>query len=312
MAKKNIPINIGRNKRVIQLNGIYPPVPTPFDEKERIMPGALKNNLSLLSRFNLRGFVLMGSNGEYVMLTEEEKVQVMETAREAIPPSKLMIVGTGGQYTGEVLRLTRRAAEIGADAALVINPSYYRGLMTREVLINHFNIIADGSPIPIIVYNMPACTGMDLDVETILALSRHPHIIGMKDSSGNVVKMAAIRQQAGPGFQILAGSGGFLLPALSVGAIGGIMALANIAPAHCIAICQYYLEGKHRESRELQVRMIELNTAITSRWGVPGLKAALDSIGLYGGPARLPLLPLPDEIKRDLENILVESGIKED
>jgi len=303
--------NIRSRKRIFQLNGIYPPVPTPFNEDEQIAVEALRGNLAFLNRFALRGFVVLGSNGECVMLTEEEKILVMETARAAIPPNKLMIAGTGCQSTGETLRLTKKAAKIGADAALVITPSYYRNLMTTEALINHFRIIADESTIPILLYNMPACTGIDLDAETVLTLARHPNIMGMKDSSGDVVKIAEIRQKAGPAFQVLAGSGGFLLPALSVGAIGGIMALANIAPAQCIAILQLFLERRQKEARELQVLMIPVNSAITSRWGVPALKAAMDSIGMYGGPVRLPLLPFPDDFRQHLESILAESGIKE-
>ncbi|UCH96460.1 MAG: dihydrodipicolinate synthase family protein [Candidatus Aminicenantes bacterium] len=301
--------NFESSKRVLLLDGIYPPIPTPFDDRGRIAVNALESNLQFLDQFKLRGFVVLGSNGEYVMLSEEEKLLVMETARAAIPADKLMIAGTGCQATGETLNLTKKAADIGADAALVITPSYYTRLMTPEALINHFHIIADDSPIPILIYNMPACTGIDLDEETLSVLGRHPNIIGLKDSSGNVTKMGTIRQQVGPGFQILAGSGGFLLPALSVGAIGGIMALANIVPNACIAIRQYYLEGRQTQARELQLRMIPVNTAVTSRWGVPALKAAMDILGMYGGPVRLPLLPISNEIRKRLNSILVNSGL---
>ena len=297
-------------KSIIQLEGIYPPIPTPFDQEGRIAIEALKNNLAYLDRFDLRGFVVLGSNGEYVMLTEEEKLRVLETARAAIPPGKLMIAGTGCQATGETVNLTKKAGEIGADAALVITPSYYRRQMTPGALIRHFHTAADHSPIPLLIYNMPACTGIDLDAETISILARHPNIIGLKDSGGNVVKMGAIRRQAGPEFQILAGSGGFLLPALSVGAVGGVMALANIAPAQSIAIHRYFLEGKQKEARDLQVRMIPVNAAVTSRWGIPALKSAMDSLGLYGGPVRPPLLPISDEIRQQLDSILKEGNIK--
>jgi 4-hydroxy-2-oxoglutarate aldolase len=298
------------NKRMLLLDGIYPPIPTPFDGKGMVSVEALKSNLLFLNQFDLRGFVVLGSNGEYVMLSEEEKLLVMETARTVLPEDKLIIAGTGCQSTAETLHLTERAAEIGVDAALVITPSYYRRQMTPEVLIHHFNTIADDSPIPILIYNMPACTGIDPDAETISFLARHPNIIGLKDSSGDVTKIAAIRQQSGPGFQILAGSGGFLLPALSVGAIGGIMALANIAPHACIAIRRYHLEGRQLEARELQLRMVPVNSAVTSRWGVPGLKAAMEMIGMYGGPVRLPLMPVSEEIRKQLNSILVNSGLK--
>jgi 4-hydroxy-2-oxoglutarate aldolase len=302
--------NFKNSKRMLLLDGIYPPIPTPFDGKGKVSVEALKSNLSFLDQFDLRGFVVLGSNGEYVMLSEEEKLSVMKTARAVLPADKLVIAGTGCQSTAETLHLTGKAAEIGADAALIITPSFYRRQMTPEVLINHYNTIADDSPIPILLYNMPACTGIDLEVETISSLARHPNIIGIKDSSGDVTKLASIRQLSGPGFQILAGSGGFLLPALSVGAIGGIMALANIAPNACIAIRRYHLEGRQVEARELQLRMVPVNTAVTSRWGVPALKAAMEMIGMYGGPVRLPLLPISEDIRRQLNSLLVNSGLK--
>jgi 4-hydroxy-2-oxoglutarate aldolase len=302
--------NFKTNKRMLLLDGIYPPIPTPFDGKGRVSIEALKRNLLFLNQFDLRGFVVLGSNGEYVMLSEEEKLLVMETARTVLPADKLIIAGTGCQSTGETLHLTEKAAEIGVDAALIITPSYYRRLMNPEVLIHHYNTTADDSPIPILIYNMPACTGIDLDAETISFLARHPNIIGLKDSSGDITKIASIRQQSGPGFQILAGSGGFLLPALSMGSIGGIMALANIAPNECIAIRRYYLEGRQIKARELQQRMVPVNSAVTSRWGVPALKAAMEMIGMYGGPVRLPLMPISEEIRKQLNSILVNSGMK--
>jgi 4-hydroxy-2-oxoglutarate aldolase len=297
--------------QVIQLNGIYPPIPTTFDAKGRLALEPLQQNIVALSQQDLRGFVVLGSNGEYVMLTEQEKYLVLDAARQAIPPDMLMIAGTGCQSTGETLDLTQKAAELGADVALVITPHYYRKHMTAQVLINHFNTIADHSPIPILIYNMPACTGIDLAEDVIEFLARHPNIIGIKDSSGNVIKMAALRQKVGPGFQILAGSGSFLLPALSVGAIGGVLALANIAPKQCISIYQHYQQNKRQKARDLQVQMVPVNTAVTAKWGIPGLKAAMDAMEMYGGPVRLPLLPLSKEQKQELDGILVQGGVKE-
>lgn len=299
---------------VIRLDGIYPPVPTAFDKEDRIAAGPLAKNIEALNKFDLRGYIILGSNGEYVMLSPEEKLTVLKTAREAIPNDRLMIAGTGCQSTGETVDLTKKSAETGADAALVITPYYYRKLMTPRVLINHFRTVADASPIPILIYNMPACTGIDLDVETIVELSGHPNIIGLKDSGGNVVKIGGIcrqlRNQPGSGFQVLAGSAGFLLPALTVGAVGGVLALANIAPAQCIDIYKYYLEGRSAEARELQCKMIPVNTAVTAKWGVPALKAAMDTLGLYGGPVRLPLQSISQDVHQQLENVLKTGELK--
>jgi 4-hydroxy-2-oxoglutarate aldolase len=300
---------IQTDNKKLNLEGIYPPIPTPFDEKGQITVNPLKDNLAFMNRFDLRGIVVMGSNGEYVMLSEKEKILLMETARAAIPSDKLMIAGTGCQSTVETIDLTRKAAEIGANAALVITPSYYRKAMTPEALSVHFRAVADASPIPVILYNMPANTGIDLEAETIAALAQHPNIIGIKDSGGNIVKMADIRRMAGPGFQVLAGSAGFLLPALSVGAVGGVLALANIAPARSIAIHKYFLEGNQTDALNLQLLMIPVNIAVTARWGIPALKASMDFLGLYGGPVRPPLMPLPEETRKLLKTILTESGI---
>jgi 4-hydroxy-2-oxoglutarate aldolase len=298
-----------KNTGVIQLQGIYPPISTPFADNGDVAIEALKNNLSFLNRFDLRGYIVMGSNGEFVMLSHEEKTLVMETARHAIPPNKLMIAGTGCQSTRETVELTSTAAKIGADAALILPPFYYKKLMTPAVLTQHFFTVADSSPIPILIYNMPACTGIDLDEDIILSLAEHENIIGLKDSSGNIVKIGALNNKL-PEFQILAGSGSFLLPALSVGAVGGILALANIAPRQCLQLIDHFQTGKITAARVLQNKMIPVNAAITARWGVPALKAAMTYLGLYGGPVRPPLLPLSPGNLTKLKDILSEGGIE--
>ena len=297
------------NPQPLRLDGIYPPIPTPFDAQGRFAPGALADNLARWNQFGLRGYVVLGTNGEYVFLTEEEKLQVLETARAAIPADRLLIAGTGYEATCMTIELTKKAADVGADAALIITPSYYTGRMTPEVLIHHFHAVAEASPIPIIIYNMPACTGIDLSAATVAAMAEHPHVIGIKESGGNVVKMGDIRRLAGPDFQVLAGSASFLLPGLSVGAVGGVLALANIAPDKCLALRQHFLDGQWEQARELQVRMIPVNTAVTSGWGVPALKAAMDMLGLYGGPVREPLLPLAGELREKLRAILIEGSV---
>jgi len=293
----------------LQLSGIFPPIPTPFTVKGGVSLHVLAENLAHWNQFDLRGYVVLGSNGEFVFLSEQEKLEVLEAARTAVPSDKLLIAGTGCQATGRTAKLTQEAAKIGADAALVLTPSYYKGRMTREALVCHYHAVADASPIPILIYNMPACTGIDLDAPTIAAMATHPNIVGLKDSSGNIVKMGDIQRLVGPEFQVLAGSASFLLPALSVGTVGGVLALANIAPEQCLAIHQHFLNGEWEQAREIQVRMIPVNTAVTRDWGVPALKAAMDMLGLYGGPVRPPLLPLPEELRRELHTILIRGDI---
>jgi len=293
----------------LQLSGIFPPVPTPLTTEGGLALPALKENLAHWCQFDLRGFVILGSNGEFVFLSEQEKLQVLKAAGAVIPSDKLLIAGPGSQGTEGTIELTKKAAASGADAALVLTPSYYKGQMTPAALTQHFHAVADASPIPIIIYNMPACTGIDLTAETVAIMAEHPNIIGLKDSGGNVVKMGDIRRLVGPEFQVLAGSASFLLPALSVGAVGGVLALANIAPEQCLAIHQHFLNGEWEQAREIQVQMIPVNTAVTRGWGVPALKAAMDMLGLYGGSVRPPLLPLPEESRRELRTILVRGGI---
>lgn len=295
---------------MIQLNGIFPPLPTSFDKDENLALDKMRSNIAKLSVFDLRGFLILGSNGELVHLSDAEKVQVYEMGRQAITADKLMIAGTGGQSTRQTIMLTRAAAKAGADAVLVLNPFYFKGLMKPEALKQHYFAVADASEVPVIVYNMPANSGMDMEAETILMLSEHPNIIALKDSGGNVAKMGAILKRVKPEFQILAGSAGFLVPAMSVGACGGILASANIAPAQCIAMHKAFLAGDMAEASRLQLDIIPVNNAVTKMWGVPALKEAMDYIGLYGGPARKPILPIDAATKAALLKILEEYKIK--
>jgi len=294
---------------MLSLNGILPPVPTSFDKQGNLYLKMIKENLVSLNAYNLRGYLILGSNGELVMLSEKERIEVLRTARETIPVDKVMMAGTGCQSTRETIDFTRQAADLGTDIALVLNPHYYKSSMSQNVLVNHYKKVADASPIPLVVYNMPANTGIDMDAETIYQISLHPNIIGLKDSGGNVTKMGDLHKRCGNEFQILAGGAGFFLPALSVGATGGILALANILPQLCINLHQMFLEGEIEQAKELQVRLISINTAITRVWGIPALKAAMDMTGLYGGPVREPLLPVDQAQEDTLKQLLMEVGI---
>lgn len=292
---------------MINLKGIFPPLPSSFDKDENLVTDKMRDNIGKLSAYNLSGFLVLGSNGELVHLSEKEKSEVFAMAREAIPRNRIMIAGTGGQSTRETLLLTKAAAAAGADAVLVLNPFYFKGSMTLTALKSHYFAVADASSVPVIIYNMPANSGMDMSADIIVEISSHPNIIGLKDSGGNVVKMGDIRQRVKPEFQILAGSAGFLIPAMSVGATGGILASANIAPQHCISMYDAFVGGDMERAGKLQLEMIPLNDAVTRKWGVPALKAAMDYLGLYGGPARKPILPLTKEIAAELINLLETS-----
>ncbi len=294
----------------LSFSGIFPPLPTSFDKDENLLPDMIRYNIKKLSEYDLAGFLILGSNGEQVMLSESEKLAAIAAARDALPEGRLLLAGTGCQSTRETISLTRAAATEGAHAVLVINPSYYKGNMNQAELVRHYFDVADASPVPVLVYNMPANTGVDMTARMIIAMAEHPNIVGLKESGGNVVKMGEVLGNVKPGFQVLAGGAGFLLPALTMGAAGGILASANIAPGHCIEIYNAFVAGDIARARDLQHSIIALNAAVTARWGVPALKAAMDHLRLFGGHVRRPLLPLDEEIKKQLVKMMGENGLK--
>ncbi len=296
-------------KTPLSMAGIFPPIPTPFDAAGELDLKALATNLEKWNRYSLSGYVVLGTNGEFPFLSEAEKLAYFEAARKHIPEGKLFMAGTGCESAHNTIAMTKKAADLGADVAIVISPSYYKSRMDAAGLSHYYQAVADASPIPVSIYNMPANTNVDMSAELLVKLSQHPNIAGLKDSSGNLAKLGEVIRFARPGFQVLAGSAGFLYPALCLGAVGGVLALANIAPQQCCDIVSLFKFGKHEDARELQLRMIVPNSAVTARFGVPGLKAAMDMVGYYGGPPRSPLLPPSDAQKETLRGILVEAGI---
>jgi len=293
----------------VSLSGIYPPIPTPFDAKGAVAHDRLAENIARWCATPVAGLVVLGTNGEFVYLNDQEKLDVLRTARAAIPKGKLFAAGTGCESTRSTLQLTEQAAAIGADAAMVITPHYFKSRMDAAAMRRHFLEVAERSPIPITIYNMPANTGVDIAAETVIELAQHPNIVGIKDSTGNMVKLGEIIHSAPAHFQVLAGSASFLYVAMMLGAVGGVAALANIAAEQCCQLHRLAKEGRHEESRQLQLRLISPNAAVTTRFGVPGLKLALDWVGYYGGPPRLPLAPLDGTQQAALRAILIAAGI---
>jgi 4-hydroxy-2-oxoglutarate aldolase len=300
------------NKPAISLEGVFPPIPTPFDSLGDVAVDALVENLERWNQFDLSGYVVLGSNGEGGLLGEDEKLRVWQAARAAISPGKLMIAGAGCESTRETIKLSCRAAEAGADAVLLVTPHYYDAKMTSDSLLHHYQAVADEVPVPVVLYAVPKFTHVDIDAGTVARLALHPNIIGIKDTSGNIAKMADTVRLVGASaadFQVLAGSASFLLAGLTVGAVGGILALANVAPQLSIDLYRLFKSGNLDEAAELQRRVIPVNTAITGRFGIAGLKAALDMLGYYGGPVRSPLLPITEGERETLRGILVEGGV---
>jgi 4-hydroxy-2-oxoglutarate aldolase len=294
----------------LAIAGIYPPVPTFFDEREDLDLATLREHLTRLKAAGIANIVALGSNGEAVHLAPDERQHVIVTVREKMGAEAQILAGVGDHSTRATLALAQLAAEAGADVALVLPPHHYRPRMDGVALRAHYLAVADGSPLPVMIYNMPAnAAGIDLDAETVIALSAHPNIIGLKDSSGNVAKLAQVVADAREGFVVLAGSAGFLLPALAVGARGAIAALANIAPRECLRLVELWNAGKLEEARALQARLIPVNSAVTSGYGVAGLKAALEFVAHYGGAPRRPLAPLNEGERVRLRGLLAEADL---
>jgi 4-hydroxy-2-oxoglutarate aldolase len=289
--------------------GAYAPITTPFTDTGEVAYDQLADNVARWARTPLTGLVVLGSNGEGVFLTEGERRQVLETVRAALPQNKVMIVGTGCESTYATAKQNEVAAEAGADAVLVITPNYYRSKMDGPAMVRHYTALADRSALPVFIYNMPGNTGIDLPAETILEIARHPNVIGVKDSSGNVVKMGMVIAGAPGHFKVYAGSASFLYPGVALGAVGGVMALANIAPELCCQLYDLSAGGQHQAARDLQLKLIPLNTAVTSGFGIAALKQGLDWIGYYGGPVRSPLGPLSDAQTTRLRELMMGIGV---
>jgi 4-hydroxy-2-oxoglutarate aldolase len=289
---------------MLDLSGIYPPIPTPFNEDESLVLDKLASNLERWRVLPLEGVVMPGSNSEAAHLTTEERVEIWEVCAAALKGSgKRLIAGTGAESTTATLALTEKAAALGAEAALVLPPYFYKPALTHDVLLAHYRRVADTSPIPLLIYNVPAYTGVDFAPATLIALADHPQIVGVKDSSASVVKIASLLA-ARPDFQVFAGTGSALLPFLSLGARGGIMALANFAALPLRRLWDAFHAGRLDEARRIQLSLADINAAVTARYGVPGLKYVLDRCGYYGGPPRRPLLPLAAGPRREIDAIL--------
>ena len=292
----------------IDLNGIFPPIPTPFVDGT-VAYDELAANIDKWSNTGLKGLVAMGSNGEYVYLSPEEKRQFVKKVVEFTPEHMLVIAGTGCESTRETIELTHDCAECGAHAALVVTPHYYGGRMNDAALITYFTAVADHSPIPILLYNVPKFTHVNMTAGVVAQLSRHPNIVGIKDSTGNVIQLGGYLNCVDADFSLLVGTAGALFGGLSLGCTGGVLALANIAPSNCVRMYEMALKGDYEGARKMQLKMIPVNNAVTAAYGVPGLKAAMDMLGYFGGEPRPPLLPSTEKEKAEIREILKKADL---
>ena len=286
----------------MKLQGIFPPIATPFDHAGNIYAAKVRHNIEKWNLAALAGYVVCGSTGESVMLTAEEKIALFEMVAQYAAPDKLLIAGTGVESVRETVCLTNRAAELGYKAAMVRTPHYYKTMMGRpETQMLYYRAVADQSRIPLIIYNWPQTTGVDIAPEAVAQLSGHPNIIAIKESSGNLEKVMQMIREVRPGFQVLVGSAPTLWPSLLMGACGAILAYANAAPYSTIAIWEAYRTREEEAGRDWQNRIARAAALVTVTYGIPGLKHAMDVNGYYGGSPRLPLVPVSAEAKRGIE-----------
>ena len=275
--------------------GVLPPITTPFVNDE-VALDKLESNLKRYNKTGLSGYVVLGSNGEYVFLNGKEKLAVLEAAREAIPQDRLFMAGTGMESTQETIRLTNLAADLGADCALVVTPSYFKGSMTPQIMEKHYRTIADEARIPIFLYNMPQFTGLNMEPDLVANIATHPNVAGIKDSSGNIAQLSEIIRMTPADFAVFVGSAPVFFPALCLGAVGGILAAANVFPDHFVNIQTLFNAGKYQEARQLQQNITPLSKWVTAKQGIGGLKMAMDQAGYFGGQPRPPLQK-PEEIQ---------------
>ena len=291
------------------------PFTTPFDEDESVDLKALRANLSRWNESGVAGYVALGSTGERMHLDARERAAVIETARECVPREMSFVVGVGEQGTRGTVEECRLAARQGADAVLVLTPHFYKGAMTQSALASHFEAVADSSNAPVILYNIPQNTGVALAPETVARLSEHKNIAGIKDSSGDVANFVEMIRLVGRGaeeFDLLTGHAGVFYASLASGAVGGILAAGCALPRLCVEIYEAARENEHGRARELQRRLAPVARAVTVRFGIGGLKYALDLLGYVGGPVRAPLSPPGEDARREIARLLDEVGERAD
>lgn len=287
---------------MLKLHGIFPPIATPFDRDGGIYAAKVEHNITKWNKTGLAGYVVCGSTGESVFLTFEEKLRLFELAAKYSAAEKLLLCGTGVESVRETVDLTNRAAEMGYKAAMVRTPHYYKNLVNNGAAqALYYRAVADAAKIPLMIYNWPQATGVDIPADTVAALSEHPNIIAIKESSGNIEKVMQMIRETKPGFQVLVGSAPTLAPSFAVGAVGAVLAYANAAPYSTIAIWEAHRQREFDAAMDWQQRIARAAVLVTTKYGIPGLKYAMDLNGYYGGPVRAPLTPVGPEAKTEIE-----------
>lgn len=284
------------------IHGIFPPIPTNFTASGDVDTRAITVNCQRWMATRLAGILALGSNGEAPLLDEAESDRVLAAAREAVPRDRVLLAGTGRESTRATIAACRRAATLGADAVLVRAPSTYKTQMTPDVLAAHYTAVADASPVPVLLYNLPGPTGIVLTPALVAKLAGHPNITGIKETSPDLERLGQFTQIAK--FSVLCGWAPVVYPALMAGAAGAILAVANVLPNECVELFEHQRQGRHDEALALQRRLTPIAQLVTATYGIAGLKTALDLAGYQGGPVRSPLLAVPPRARAQIEAAL--------
>lgn len=291
------------------LAGVLGPVVTPFDAREELDVPAFEHNLRAHLQAGLHGVLICGSTGDAALLSEDERRHLADAARRVVPADRWLLVGTGAESTRQCVERCRVAAAAGADAVLVVSPHYYSNAMTPEVLEAHFRRVADESPVPVLLYNIPKYAHFRLEPELVARLAGHPNVVGMKDSSGDMAGLAQYAAAQSERFTLLTGHAGTFATALRLGARGGILAVALFAPELSLEVWRAHLEGRAADADEVQRRLVPLGAEIVARMGVPGVKAAMGFVGLRPGSVRQPWLPLGSHDGGSVETLLRDASV---
>ena len=290
-----------------KLSGVFAPMTTPFDDQGKILLDKMAFNVQRLNSSRLRGYLVLGTNGEFRSLSTPEQMEVLKAVVKTASPDKVIMAGTGAESTSVSIELCHQAAELGVHYGSLITPFFFAKKMSDSALINHFIQVAERSPIPVLLYNNPGVTGITMSTTVIKEVSSHPKIVGMKDSSPGNLSTYILNAQ--PGFYLLAGSANFFFTGLLMGAIGGVLSLANAFPERCCRLYDLGVARNLEEGRELQFHLMKINQMVSGKYGVAGVKAAMDFVGFYGGPTRSPLTSLTVDEKKKLREGLVGAGL---
>lgn len=291
-----------------RLSGVFLPVTTPFDPVTGdIAPVSFRDNLRRWVAEPIDGIVLFGSTGEGVLLDEDEKVRLTAFAREVVPAGIPLIAGAGADSTRATARQANELAAAGAEVVLVHPPPYFGAYLSPAAMVDHFRAVADASPVPVLVYHMPKYTKVTLEAGLMGELTRHPNVIGLKDSSGDVKRLADYTEACPSHSRLFVGNGTLLYTALELGAAGGILAIADLVPARCAEVVQHFRAGRTQKAGELQEALSVMHREIVATFGAVGVKAAMDLIGYTGGPPRAPLRALGDKERKQVARTMQEA-----